>query len=66
MIKVANNKSPHLVAVNLTLLRVVDVLVNMFFTAKDVLETFECRTIRTHVCAESTTKSWRQAKLQHF
>ncbi len=50
MINVANNKSPHLVAVNLTLLRVVDVLVNMFFAAKDVLETF--------------VRSWRNKKLE--
>ena len=53
MINVANNKSPHLVAVNLTLLRVVDVLVNMFVAAKDMLETFVCRTIRIHrVCGD--------------
>ncbi len=74
MIKVVNNKRPNLIAANLTLLRVVDVLVNMFVTAKVVLEMCACRTIRRHrVCGESATKYAtirksveRQAKLLHF
>ena len=57
MIKVANNKSLNLIAANLTLLRVVDVLVNMFVTAKDVLEMCACRTIRIHcVCGDERNK----------
>ena len=57
MIKVANNKRPNLIAANLTLLRVVDVLVNMFVTAKVVLEMCACRTIRRHrVCGDERNK----------
>ena len=57
MIKVANNKRPNPIAANLTLLRVVDVLVNMFVTAKVVLEMCACRTIRRHrVCGDERYK----------
>ena len=45
------------VANNTTLLRVVDVLVNMFGTAKVVLEMCACRTIRRHrVCGDERNK----------
>jgi hypothetical protein len=37
MIEDANDRSPHLIVANLTLLRFEDVLVNMFVTVKDML-----------------------------
>ena len=46
MIEAANDMSPYLFVANLTLLRVVDVLVHMFVAAKDMLELrFVCRAI---------------------
>jgi hypothetical protein len=38
MIKAVNDMSPHLAVVNLTLLRIKGVFVNLFVTAKDMLE----------------------------